>query len=173
MNAKHEMLIFKQKLVRTISKLLSGRELNGRKAILTKLSKEFFEEALEKTKVLGDSTIKQVSNVWKSSLDIVVVLDSLGAIIIHFADKSRVLVNNLREKIDLMSKVENFGRNHIHAISVERSDGESRVDSIKRNSNGYTANITLNPQASEGELEECVWESIKQLSEATSSETGF
>ena len=91
----NQTVVAKQRVLNAISKLLSGDDLGflkGRKAIFSKLCPSAFRKSLEKIEfgkdMLSSSIIEQISHVWNSSLDIVIVLEEVGAIVIHFADDS-------------------------------------------------------------------------------------
>ena len=153
--SEYLQLIFKQRVINALNQFMQETCLKGRKAVFSKLDQSSFNDALRKTQHKAMSAIEQIKTFWKTALDIVVVLDFLGVVILHFAfdSQNKDHTKEVEHKMELASKIEDFTHksvSSIHAVII--SAGKGSLGRVKKTKFGNMMNLTVDGDRTEGDI---------------------
>ena len=115
-NKRYSQLRWKEQVYEALYKQLrhpiTDQEANikGRKTILSNLTKCKFRGSLSQVSQLTSPVIDQIAELWSSTFDIVVTLESLGVVIFSFQDKDENcdIEHDLDTMVNLASKIESI-----------------------------------------------------------------
>ena len=108
------MLCKKQKVVDSFFQLLEdpqfSSKIGGRKAIVSNLTKNRFANALDLTEQLPKTIIEELSELWSATFELAVVVEGVGVVIYAFQEQETDITEDLREMINLASKIEDVSK---------------------------------------------------------------